>query len=123
MRARPLRSLGCPSVETAAPGWKAQAAARLAPSPSAIDAELGEVQLAAVVAVDQEEVGGLEVLDEPRALAAGQGAAGVLALAAEVQAEHGVVEPLEVLGQALALELGTPGPRSPCATGPTRGSA
>ena len=39
------------------------------------------------------------------AFAAGQGAARVLALAAEVQAEHGVVEPLEVLGEALALEL------------------
>ena len=86
-------------------GLEGPGGGEVGPVPQRDHAQLGEVQLAPVVAVDQEEVGGLEVLDDARPLAAGQGVPRVLAVAAEVQGEHGVVEALEVLGQPLALEL------------------
>ena len=49
-------------------------------------AELAQVEIAPVVAVEQEDVGGLKVLGHERPVARGQCPARVLALAAEVHA-------------------------------------
>ena len=99
-RTKAAMSVNRPSVETPPPGRIRPGGGEVRPLADAHDPEPRQVQLAPVMAVDEELISGLEVVDHVGPFAVGGGPPGVGPVAPEVEAQDGVAEALQVLGQA-----------------------